>query len=776
MRYFKILFLAIFLLLTTFALGLTLLWFNLNWIIKPSTISYLQEKFVPAVNMEWEKIKIDVKSEGLADKTFFITSSDRFCATYKNSQFCFISFDFSVAIKPFDESLWEIERLKIEGQNTLVAIEDFSDPDLNKVPMNFQSLIDQIKNHVIRLAEVLPDNFSLDLPQVEILTAESKMKINAFFSPKTLRINFDQRGLSINGQLSFEDNIHNLSNYVGEFKVISDASDLNIKLVGDLKDNSVFSTQFAVEIKSQSQIAKFKSTQLLANFRINLEFKQNISLFSIYPANIKLKDLVQIKLIKACEIQMKLGGERSTEFQCPQISVSDFDKNKTASQLKSLGLIPLTLSFAAQGFVNEANLNQKQGDPIGSLSVQLNQIQQKELKLNAKVSADFLSNPESIQVVPTFVDIKLISESFSKLTRSLKGTALEVPAPLNTLDGRIELFLSDAQRMDNEVVIKGSGLARLSGEGQQTLDIDISNRFHYSLNQNIKKHFLVLDVTINKAYFYLPPFDPLDGMPAMTKDKRIQMKEREKKQVQRENKRSNKTPIEYKINVASKSNNSIRLFYKLFEPYLSMGLSAQLTPQEKSFQINTGSSFVIDYMKRQVEVQKINMSRASATPDQFPLDIRLRYEASGYEIFIDVIGHVDKPKVLLSSNPSVSRSDIISLLLYNRTSSDLNRFENENIGNMQSAITDRALGLFGIWAFASTPIDSVSYDSSSQVYRAQISLPQGIKFDIGTDWEKTSMIGLRKRITDHWLVTTGYETTQDEGQTGNMFLQREFTF
>ncbi len=783
----KIIFLTFFTLVMTFIICLILLWFNLSWVLKPDTLSYLQRRFAPTLQMEWDKINIDVASDGLTDKTFSVASRDSFCGSYKNSNFCFNSIDVAVKIKPFDEPLWQIKKLNIEGQKVLLNLDDFTDPKAPKNPINIQTLIDQLKTYFVLIIKELPEAFSLDFPLIQILSQESTMTIQASLKPEKLSIDLEQAGLKLFGEMSFKDKLQSLSSLRGQFNVLTDASDFIIQLDGQKEDLSLVA---AIEMKTQNketqkknnqktktQKAKIhkKTTYLKANLNLNFDLLQDSSQLTIHSSEIKMIGVTNISINQPCAIQFFKGDEKTTQFDCPQISFSDFNSNKTGEKLKSYGLIPQTLWVAAKGFFNEARLNQKDGSLLGSLSLKLQEIKQKELKLNAHVSADFLSNPNAIQIIPTNVDIKLICDSFRKLIDSFKGTPLTVPAPINTLDGRIEYQFSDASRTDKEVIIKGQGLTRLTGAGQQTLDLEINNSFHLSLNQKQKKHFLGLNVIINKAYFYLPPFDPLAGMPAVTKDVRIQSKEAEKKQKISE-KQAQKSNMDYKINVVSKSNNSIRVYYKLFNPYLAMGLKAQVSPDTRSFQINTGESFVIDYMKRQVEVQKINLSQAAETPDKLPIDVRLLYEASGYDIYIDVIGNVDKPRVLLSSRPSVSRSDIISLLLYNRTSSDLNRFENENIGGVQSAITDRALGLFGIWAFASTPIDSVSYDSSSQVYRAQISLPQGIKFDIGTDWEKTRVIGLRKRITENWLVTTGYETTQDEGQTGNMFLQREFTF
>lgn len=142
-----------------------------------------------------------------------------------------------------------------------------------------------------------------------------------------------------------------------------------------------------------------------------------------------------------------------------------------------------------------------------------------------------------------------------------------------------------------------------------------------------------------------------------------------------------------------------------------------------------------------------------------------------------LLGTLDDPKLLLSSTPSLPREDIISLLIYNRKSSEISSFEKENVGGTEAAIVDRALGLFSIWAFASTPIDSVSYDPSTKTYSAQISLPGGVNFSIGTDWDRVSILSFRKRLNDSWSIVTSYlPATQDQDSKENILLQKEISF
>ncbi len=132
--------------------------------------------------------------------------------------------------------------------------------------------------------------------------------------------------------------------------------------------------------------------------------------------------------------------------------------------------------------------------------------------------------------------------------------------------------------------------------------------------------------------------------------------------------------------------------------------------------------------------------------------------------------------MILRSEPSLPRDDIISLILYGKTSDRLASFEKESVGSTQAAINDRALGLFSIWAFASTPIESVSYDSNRKIYSANISLPGGISLNIGTNWEQVNSLSLRKYIANGWSFVTSYEPSDISEEKSDFLLKKEISY
>ena len=128
----------------------------------------------------------------------------------------------------------------------------------------------------------------------------------------------------------------------------------------------------------------------------------------------------------------------------------------------------------------------------------------------------------------------------------------------------------------------------------------------------------------------------------------------------------------------------------------------------------------------------------------------------------------------MTSDPYLPESEIISVLLYDRTSNELVSADAETAGSVQAAVADRAIGLFGLWAFASTPIKSFSYNPATKEYSATVAVSDTATAGIGTNWESAAHLELRQRVSERWVITaTWTPATQEEAQSTKLILQWE---
>ena len=151
-------------------------------------------------------------------------------------------------------------------------------------------------------------------------------------------------------------------------------------------------------------------------------------------------------------------------------------------------------------------------------------------------------------------------------------------------------------------------------------------------------------------------------------------------------------------------------------------------------------------------------------------------DQSAYKIFVDLSGTAEAPIVNLNSEPYLERNDIISVLLFDRTSDQLVSADADTAGSVNAAMADRAIGLFGLWAFATTPIRSFSYNAVTKVYTATVQLADGLTAGIGTNWERAAHLEVRKRVSRRWVLTASWSPTENRDQVGKLVLQWEKRF
>ena len=114
----------------------------------------------------------------------------------------------------------------------------------------------------------------------------------------------------------------------------------------------------------------------------------------------------------------------------------------------------------------------------------------------------------------------------------------------------------------------------------------------------------------------------------------------------------------------------------------------------------------------------------------------------------------------MSSDPPLAESDIISVLLFNQTASELDSSDTSSVASTQSAVANRALGIFTILTLSSTPIEAVNFNPATGIYSARVKLGNGLTATVGTDWDKSQEVALRKRLGRNFVLSTVFQTDQ----------------
>lgn len=362
--------------------------------------------------------------------------------------------------------------------------------------------------------------------------------------------------------------------------------------------------------------------------------------------------------------------------------------------------------------------------------------------------------------------------SYQGLRKFLDGQNVLIPAPLDVLDGTVDVVARGplVRTNDSTKTVVKTKIALASENQKVNVETDVT----LELMTDLSALNVTVSSRIDDLQLQLPPLDPIAGMPKVTRDKRVEI-------VPEKDSGTPKKPSKFQLRVfvEAKTNRpgAIRLLSKYTQPNVPISVNVQRSMQGDLLGQVQLESFDIKYLRRTVHVEQFRLLLDNNENGSFPVDGRMRVDQTAYRIFIDVSGTSASPSIRLSSDPYLPRNEIISVLLYDRTSEQLVSGDAETAGSFEAAMADRAIGLFGLWAFASTPIKSFSYNPITKVYTATVQLADGLTAGIGTNWEEATQFEIRKRVSRRWVLTASWSPSETDGsQVGKLVLQWEKRF
>jgi hypothetical protein len=361
-----------------------------------------------------------------------------------------------------------------------------------------------------------------------------------------------------------------------------------------------------------------------------------------------------------------------------------------------------------------------------------------------------------------------VVHSFQGIRKFLDAKNVLIPAPIDILDGTIQIKADGpVESVDQQTSLPFSVEAALASPRQR---VNIKTENTVRLNSKFTQADVQVKAKIEDFQVELPPLDPLKGKPRVTSDSRILKIPKTYKVA--------KSPFKLTLTIEVETTHAgaIRLMSGYFHPYFPLTLQIHKSGTMTSGFIQA-EPFEVEYLRRKVQVEKMKINLAGADEGILPVDGRFKIQQTQYAVYIDIAGTMAQPTIHLTSEPYLPEADIISVLLYDRTSDELISADAETSGSVQAAMADRAIGLFGLWAFAATPIKSFSYNPVTKIYTATIALSDDVTAGIGTNWEEATRLELRKRVSRQWMLTAAWTpATQDEQQSTKLVLQWEKRF
>lgn len=356
---------------------------------------------------------------------------------------------------------------------------------------------------------------------------------------------------------------------------------------------------------------------------------------------------------------------------------------------------------------------------------------------------------------------------FQKMVAWLADTPMAVPAPLHVLRGPVEVKLvgrGDPRGREHRFTLDAS--SRLE-QGRQKVHIGVKGELlAWDPLLPSRRASARADVVLRDVALELPRLD-LGPAPRVTVDPRIQVSSTAAVAARPARPRA-AFPLELKATVKTEKPAVVHANLAKQPVPIALDLSLQSPATRLSGTIWV-HQFDVELFRRTATIDHV---RLEPTPGgAFDLDGLILYKAPDATVRILLLGSTAKPRVELQSDPPMERDQIISLLLFNKAPSELDPSQQESVGHTQNALASNAFGLASLYLFASTPIEYVGYDPAARSYSVRFSLPGGASMEVGSDFDETRHLRVRKRLASHWALQTEVRSQEAEGNAVTTFLE-----
>ena len=695
---------------------------------------YIATNYLKELKLDWSKLNIEVKDSFSSKRVYQINYNDG-CIQYPNILICIEKLSLRLELNILNPLSSRITELIVHSSQIKVRSSEDTQAD-EPLALNIKETLEGIHGYYSKFKIYFPKEIDLKLKDVILATSKSNTRIKLSLNKRSLSLDVKTDQQQINIQLD-----KSQDSYLGDMSLNS--PDINLVTKIDLS----LDKSFQVKTKTKIKINSLRSHPL---FNIDLSLNEKESSINIHEGSFNYQG-ISLKT-NTCNMQIDYSSSSDyLNFICENILLDVKKKLRLKTKI-------------AIEILNDINFAQDQ--LLGSALIKSKNINQKDFSLTLDALINIKTLDQKLSVLYDKFSWQLKSQKFNKLVEKLEGTAFAIPAPINTMKGEILLSSKQIFKMnENNIIVPLLADISIDDKTKNRIKLNFNGELFYS-NDKGKKPKFTGELFLDDVRVNIPRIDPIGGIPSLTSSSRIN---KEIKIV----KKKKKTNFLYNLKIKSKSDETIKIYYYLFDPYFSFGVRAHATNDFVTYKVYSNNKMKIKYLKREVEFDKLVVS--SKKDDKANLNTTFNYYASGYKLILNVIGTVDSPKLILKSYPSLPREDIISLLIYNRKATSISSVQKQSVGGTQAAIADKALSLFSIWAFASTPIDYVSYNPASKSYSASISLPGNTSFQIGTDWESINNLTLRKQLSDTWAIETSYNPNEENAKQ-NVMLQKEINF
>lgn len=733
---------------------LFLLWFNLDWIFTEKNIRRVAE--YTDTDMRWDILNLKIENIGLLTKDIHFQSKNLCLKHFEPSiEFCVENSDINIEATIITHSPYIQFRnidLSLIFSHFVLTISP-SDKDGTK-PFewpevefgSFDSLLaayfEKLPIEVIKILDVRIKNIKVFLPTMDLASKSLTIKKNSEISIETSFQILRQKKTFLLGSLLANLNLQ---------------SPLKLLATGRLNFPSLkFSTSLSLNwqnilsIKVNSRL-KQKDLKILSRTSLNLT-KNHWSAWpqaEIFYPKLPFKKV----LIRDCPLLLSFKHRKPEllKNECTVI-LNKFTKRLLPKFPESLYFkTKLEVPLLLQSSILTAR-------PAISVTLQKSSL----LTFDLYASIQSVIDMTNKKIIKTNIDSfrsELNMPKFEETVLFLKNSRWSVPAPLNILQGPIQLRLSgipteiQTQDFAAKALLKTdlkSPSQRLKTEGNFNI-ILTAEKFRVGISGIIS----LKDVKIQ-----LPSISLRDP-PSLMPDPRFKKTKKKTGNLFSNSKifeitdlivRTEEKPILLQANLVPNllpDPVPVRLHYRIKPSFLKMTGKVSIDKMN------------LEIFKRKAIVEKFNLIKYANSKVQ-DIDAVITYRTSEVLVKILIAGPTDKPRLELISDPPLTRQQIISILIFNKSLHELTDEELSSTSHLDQALLSSAFGLASLFLLSSTPIDSIYFDPRTSSYTARIRIDRKTSISIVSDFESSRQFIWRRRLRGPWSISTQVESSDSE--------------
>lgn len=381
-------------------------------------------------------------------------------------------------------------------------------------------------------------------------------------------------------------------------------------------------------------------------------------------------------------------------------------------------------------------------DPKGNVEVDLLPFRTKIVHGRGKVQ--FHLEDLTKDKLAANVEVNVHVVNFQRAVNIVENKPYAVPSPLNAMQGELSVSTDGKADIDLKSGRIPFIIQTKLGSASQYFFTKATGSLSFGREAKQTRIDLDADLSLANVELVLPPLEP-GKLPRFFPDPRIQFPDREVA--------ATKSNFHYKLRIHTAPGAPMRLVSNLAKAPVPLDMTLVLSseaPVQGKLKI---AAFPVEILRRKATICyfTVDLNENEKSP---PIDGEVEVRYAEYRLKILINGTLEAPHISIDSNPPLSEEDAYSVLVFGRPLSELSPNDGDTVANLRAAASNRAMGLASMYLLATTPIESVTYDPTSNTFSARIRIADGTSLNVGGGLRSLNQLGVKRRLSPSWILNT----------------------